>query len=114
MRIESLSPEELRISWQPPSEDKQNGIITEYETTCIYQCEGNCDDEEAGEEVAVHSIITSELFWLIGALKEDSLYSCESRAYTAVGPGPKTNPSVGRTQQKPVSKLQFKVFNLSI
>ncbi|XP_063687433.1 receptor-type tyrosine-protein phosphatase S-like isoform X2 [Bolinopsis microptera] len=103
LRIESLSPEELMISWQPPSEDKQNGIITEYETTCIYQCEGNCDDEEAGEEVPIHSISTSELFWKLGALKEDSLYSCESRAYTAVGPGPKTNPNVGRTQQKPVT-----------
>ncbi|KAL5250568.1 hypothetical protein ACHWQZ_G016337 [Mnemiopsis leidyi] len=103
LRIEPLSPEELKITWQPPSEEKQNGVITEYETTCIYQCEGNCDAEEAGLEVRVHSIKTLQLEWTLGALKEDSLYSCESRAFTAVGPGPSTNPSVGRTEAKPVT-----------
>ena len=104
LRIEPLSPEELKITWQPPSEEKQNGVIIGYETTCIYQCEGNCDEEEAGVEVRKHSIKTLQLEWTLGSLKEDSMYSCESRAFTAVGPGPSTNPSVGRTEKKPVSK----------
>ena len=104
-----MSPEQLNISWLPPSEDKQNGVITQYETTCIYQCEGNCDDEK-GVEVRVHSTMTLQLEWALYELQEDSLYSCESRAYTAVGPGPKSNPSVGRTKKKPVRKLSYIYF----
>ena len=50
-----------------------------------------------------HDMKTTELTWLLSGLREDSQYSCEARAYTRIGPGPFTNPAIGRTDEPPPS-----------
>jgi len=99
LRVESISSESLFVSWQPPAPDKRNGLITEYETTCILQCEQDCANVDNNKEF---SVMTNNLSWTLEGLEEMELYSCQGRAFTAAGGGPLTNPSTGRTPRKPI------------
>ena len=50
-----------------------------------------------------HVMKTTKLAWLLSGLREDAEYSCQARAFTLIGPGPFTNPTIGRTEKPPPS-----------
>ncbi len=107
MTGETLSSISIQVSWQPPHEDFQNGIITGYKI--IYERIDDRDqapvdfgDDESqlideGEmEVNVGPGVRS---YILNDLNKWTLYDISVLAKTAVGDGPASDPIPVRTDE---------------
>ena len=54
--MENGNPGELRLTWGEIPDDKKNGVINEYDTECIYQCEINCTNQNTVEVCDFYSV----------------------------------------------------------
>ena len=81
LRLEIVPFNQVRVSWLPPHEDFQNGVLTHY-TICLR--------EETGENCILHSATSLPLSVVLQNLSPDTVYRVRVRAHTSVGAGPYT------------------------
>ena len=72
-------PRTLTFSWDPPSEDLRNGVITAYLLSCDPQPEGLPKTYNQSEGANI----------TIGAFEEYTTYTCRVSASTSAGEGPR-------------------------
>ena len=82
LRLEIVPFNQVEVSWSPPHEDFQNGILTHY-TICLREETGeNCISE------ILHSATSLPLSVVLPNLSPDTVYRVRVRAHTSVGSGP--------------------------
>ena len=77
-------PRTLTFSWDPPSEDLRNGVITGYLLTCDPQLEGLRMTYEQSDGVNI----------TVGGFIPSTTYHCSVYASTSAGDGPPASDSV--------------------
>ena len=77
-------PRTLTFSWDPPSEDLRNGVITGYLLSCDPQPEGLPKMYNQSEGVNI----------TIGGFEVHTNYTCIVSAFTSAGVGPNTTQTV--------------------
>ena len=84
LRLEIVPFNQAEVSWSPPHEDFQNGVLTHY-TICLRAETGeNCISE------ILHSATSLHLSVVLENLSPDTVYRVRVRAHTSVGAGPYT------------------------
>ena len=82
LQLEIVPFNQAEVSWSPPHEDFQNGILTHY-TICLRAETGeNCIIE------ILHSATSPFLSVVLQNLSPDTVYRVRVRAHTSVGSGP--------------------------
>ena len=84
MQAVSVSSTSIRISWEPPRADQQNGLITAYHITVL--------EMETGNLLTFTTTVTDNLL-IVNSLHPFYNYDCSVAAYT-IGLGPATMISV--------------------
>ena len=79
-----MSSTSIRISWEPPQADQQNGDISSYRLTVT--------EFETGAVFSLKTVPTDNLF-VVNSLHPFYLYNCSIAAFT-VGLGPRKYVSV--------------------
>ena len=96
----------LTISWAPPADDMQNGVITAYRLVCM-----------AGDEYTFSVSVNSPQSISLGVFVAMVNYSCSISAATAIGSGPPATSNVivpGKTLFKLIIKLLMVLYNIYI
>ena len=84
LRLEIVPFNQAEVSWSPPHEDFQNGVLTHY-TICLREETGeNCISE------IFHSATSLPLSVVLQNLFLNTVYRVRVRAHTSVGAGPYT------------------------
>ena len=83
LHLQSLTPRDLFVSWQPPPIAERNGEITHYTI--------GVEDEDG---VDFREIETEHLSVLVEGLQPFQLYYVYVSASTVIGQGPTTGPSL--------------------
>ena len=83
MEAVTLSSTEILVSWTPPPEIDQNGVITHYEVH--YEPFTTFNGTFTSNSASTNG---SGLQIVLVSLQENVKYSVTVRAYTSVGPGP--------------------------
>ena len=82
LRLEIVPINQVQVSWSPPHEDFQNGILTHY-TICLREETGdNCISE------ILHSATSLPRSVVLQNLSPDTVYRVRVRAHTSAGSGP--------------------------
>ncbi len=82
----------IEYTWSPPEEELRNGEIILYEYISNRASGGDSSSSKFGN-VSRTSVV-------IDNLERSVIYKFRVRAYTAVGPGPYSEPALGRTLEK--------------
>ncbi|XP_075065536.1 receptor-type tyrosine-protein phosphatase delta isoform X4 [Mixophyes fleayi] len=93
IRCNSQSSTSILVSWLPPPEDKQNGVITAY---AIRYNEVDGDDNKPHEIMGISSDTRQ---YLLEQLEKWTQYHISMVAYTDVGPGPESPSILVRTDE---------------
>lgn len=88
LSVAAVTPRSLNISWLPPPEEEQNGIITNYSIVV--------EEEDA---TVVIEIFTDELQLVIENLLPFHIYGVHVAASTSIGYGPSTAPHLIETPE---------------
>ena len=73
----------LTVTWDPPADDMQNGVITSYTLDCI-----------GSDETTFSFSVDSPQNVSLGVFMPQVVYNCTIYASTAVGPGPSISSAV--------------------
>ena len=98
--VEATSSRTLLLSWQPPIESKQNGIITQY---IVELSKGATEVLKNFSLIAMQqSLLINETYNIIEPF---TVYSCRIAAFTQIGMGPYSNKISVQTPEdsKPTS-----------
>jgi Fibronectin type III domain len=90
---EAVDSTSIRVVWDPPPANKQNGIISYYK---LYYAEYSRPDSEA-VEMMLKSPASTE--FIVEELKKWTRYRIWLVAGTVVGDGPPSAPIIVRTQE---------------
>ena len=90
---EAVDSTSIRVVWDPPPANKQNGIISYYK---LYYAEYSRPDSEA-VEMMLKSPPNTE--FIVEELKKWTRYRIWLVAGTVVGDGPPSIPTIVRTQE---------------
>ncbi|XP_063770076.1 receptor-type tyrosine-protein phosphatase delta isoform X6 [Pseudophryne corroboree] len=93
IRCNSQSSTSILVSWLPPPEDKQNGVITAY---AIKYTEVDGEDNKPHE---ITDISSDTRQYLLDQLEKWTQYHISMVAYTDVGPGPESPSILIRTDE---------------
>ena len=93
VRVEAEDSTSIRVLWEAPPEELQNGLITYYK---LYYVEASRSDTEA-VEMMLKSPLNTE--FLLEELKKWTQYRVWLIAGTVVGDGPASQPITVRTQE---------------
>lgn len=86
----AVSPTEIRVSWQPPLADKQNGDVQGYKI--FYLANGQSEDSEQADVVPSHQRSLALLY-----LDMFTNYTVHVLAFNTAGDGPRSDPVTART-----------------
>ncbi|KAM8890469.1 receptor-type tyrosine-protein phosphatase S isoform 15-T15 [Synchiropus picturatus] len=117
IKCSSASSTSLLVSWQPPPETAQNGVLVGYRVH--YQVagvsEGGSDDAQLMEEPTVPATDEQVLQVLLQRLDKWTQYQITVSALTVVGPGPESEPIICRTDEDvpggPPRRVEVEVLN---
>lgn len=84
VQVVSVSSTSIRISWEPPQSDQQNGVIYSYHLSIT--------EVETGAVLSFKTVPTDNLF-VVNSLHPFYLYNCSIAAFT-IGLGPRQYVSV--------------------
>lgn len=93
--IEGILSQSFRINWQPPNNEDQNGIITEYSVRIV-----NFDLENVTYLNVTDTDIT------VSNLQPFTQYEVSVAAHTSAGKGPFSAPQIVQTQESGRTFLQ--------
>ncbi|ESO89015.1 hypothetical protein LOTGIDRAFT_106770, partial [Lottia gigantea] len=91
--MEATSSSEIKLSWQPPPEDTQNGGLSGYK---VEYWSNNTDDTSDIEKVTV---IVDEPYLVLNKLKIFTYYHATVQAYNLAGSGPSSTVNSARTDE---------------
>ncbi|XP_053700682.1 receptor-type tyrosine-protein phosphatase S isoform X14 [Synchiropus splendidus] len=117
IKCSSASSTSLLVSWRPPPETAQNGVLVGYRVH--YQVagvsEGGSDDAQLMEEPTVPATDEQVLQVLLQRLDKWTQYQITVSALTVVGPGPESEPIICRTDEDvpggPPRRVEVEVLN---
>ena len=89
-RVVAVSSTSIRLSWSPPLEEEQNGIIISYRVTVT--------EVESGERVLTRTAAASDTLLVVDSLDPHFTYHCSIAAVT-IAIGPETTAQVTTLQQ---------------
>jgi len=90
---EAVDSTSIRVSWQPPPADHQNGVITGYR---VLYAEANDEDVDQSKSA---SIPATDTWYIVRGLSKWTRYSVWLLAYTAAGEGPRSDVIVVQTAE---------------
>lgn len=94
VRAEAEDSSSVRVAWDPPPTELQNGHITHYK---LYYVEASRPDKEAVEMMLKTPLSSTE--FVLEELKKWTQYRVWLLAGTSVGDGPASDPITVRTQE---------------
>ena len=89
---EAIDSTSIRINWNPPPDDKQNGVILGYRILHSIKESGSSTD-------ITQSVTADELTLVIRNLLKWTEYKFQVAAYTHLGDGPKSAPIFVQTKE---------------
>ena len=109
LTVEEANDTTFNVSWRPLPRNESNGVITDYEVSYGYASQKRRRRADSSADVQVK---TSKTWTLLTGLSPGGKYSIKVRAYTAVGPGPYSDPQT-RTKagERSMCKRRLEVVN---
>ncbi|XP_066552442.1 receptor-type tyrosine-protein phosphatase S isoform X3 [Amia ocellicauda] len=109
IKCSSSSSTTILVSWRPPPVESQNGALAGYRVR--YQSIGG--EDITPKEVTEIPALTNQI--LLEGLEKWTQYRVTVAAYTAVGPGPDSEPIIARTDEDvpgaPPRRVEVEVLN---
>ena len=94
VRVETVNSTAIRVMWNPPNKDEQNGIIRGYQ---LYYQQVDSSGETAGGQPMMHDV-ENRTETDIGGLLPETRYQFSVSAYTRKGDGSRSRPKPGVTK----------------